>query len=68
MNTHVDARPAAATYTRPASREEILADAINCILAGRPLPEWLRAPVLAASRPATCAEGIARIMAGPGAR
>ncbi len=58
--------PYAASYTRPAAEAEV-AEALGCIIAGRPLPERLRAPRYESSCPATVAAGVARILACPGA-
>jgi len=55
----------AATYAAPATRGEMIALAIGCILSGRALPEQLRAPRYQPSRPTTVEEGVARILAGP---
>jgi hypothetical protein len=52
-------------YTRPATRETLLAEAFSCILNGRPFPESLRAPTVVRRRPATAEDGIARTMADP---
>ncbi len=57
-------RQTAAPYTPPATRDEILAEAIGCIIAGRPLPEYLRAPQVVRARPATAEEGMRPILAG----
>ncbi len=59
----------AGSYTRPdaAAAEAAVAEALGCIIAGRPLPERLRAPRYEPSCPATVAAGVARIRAAPGA-
>ncbi len=58
----------AGSYTRPdAAAEAAVAEALGCIIAGRPLPERLRAPRYEPSCPATVAAGIARVLARPGA-
>lgn len=56
----------AITYEPGPSPAERIAEAIGCILEGRPLPEHLRPQPFTASRPATVEEGIARILAKPG--
>ena len=43
-------------------RQALLADGFACILEGRPFPPHLAAPRVAIPRPATCEEGIARIL------
>lgn len=57
----------AATYTGAASKQELIAEAIACIISGRPYPEHLAPTTYASSDcpPATCEEGIGRILAGP---
>ena len=57
-------RQTATTYAPPATRAEILAEAIGRIITGRPLPEYLQAPQLQLARPATTEEGVRRILAG----
>jgi len=67
MSTEQSTRPAIANaYTRPATRETLLAEAFSCILNGRPFPDALRAPTVARPGPASCAEGLARTMGEPG--
>jgi hypothetical protein len=56
----------AMTYVPGPSTAEQVAEAIGCIISGRPLPEYLRPQPLVAMRPATVEEGIARILAKPG--
>jgi hypothetical protein len=68
MSTEPTTRRATASYTRPTTREEIVAEAIGCIISGRPLPEYLRAPTLYRARPATVEEGCARILTGAAPR
>ena len=58
-------RPAAAaTYTPASDLDAVLAEAIGCIITGRPLPEFLRAPALESVRPASVEEGVRRILTG----
>ena len=57
-------RPAAATYTPDSNVDAVLAEAIGCIITGRPLPEFLRAPAVESVRPASVEEGMRRILAG----
>ena len=57
-------REPATTYAPPATRDEILADALGRIITGRPLPESLRAPQVRLTRPATVEEGVLRMLAG----
>ena len=54
------------TYAAPTSqdRQGLIAECISSILAGTALPEALRPREIAPSRPATVAEGIARILGG----
>jgi len=66
MSTESSTRPEIANaYTLPATRETLLAEAFSCILNGRPFPEALRAPTVVRPRPASCAEGLARVLADP---
>ena len=44
--------------------QALIAEAIGCIIEGRALPEHLRPRAVAAPRPATVQEGIARILGG----
>ncbi len=55
----------ASAYTRPASRAELVTEALTCIISGRPFPEQLRAPVATVSRPESVEAGLARTMAAP---
>jgi hypothetical protein len=64
MTTTTTSR-ADAAYTRPASRDELMAEAFSCMLGGRAFPERLRPPVVVATCPATVEEGCRRILAGP---
>ena len=50
-------------YVPPADRQALIAEAIGCIITGRPLPAHLAPQPVAIARPATVAEGIARILA-----
>jgi hypothetical protein len=52
---------------RPTAAEEI-AEAIGCIITGRPLPAHLRPQPFVASRPASVNEGIAGILGQAGRR
>ena len=49
----------------PATRAELLAEGLGCIITGRALPESLRPPTPSAPCPATVELGIAAILAGP---
>lgn len=53
--------PAITYVPRPTTAEEI-AEAIGCIITGRPLPAHLRPQPFVPARPATVSEGIARIL------
>jgi hypothetical protein len=53
-------------YVPGPSTAEQVAEAIGCIITGRPLPAYLQPQPLAIARPATVEEGIARILAKPG--
>ena len=72
MSTHTSRRPAAApSYAPPAtpraaapSSQALIAEAIDCIVHGRALPEHLRPRAASPARPATVQEGIARILGG----
>jgi hypothetical protein len=59
----------AVSYARGASKQELIAEAIACIISGRPYPEHLAPTTFAAasSPAASCEEGIGRILAGPAA-
>ena len=65
MRTSRTSSPAI-TYVPGPSPAEQIAEAIGCIITGRPLPAHLRPEPFAASRPASVEEGIARILAKPG--
>lgn len=56
----------AITYVPGPTVAEQIAEAIGCIITGRPLPEHLRPAPFVAARPATVEEGIARILSQPG--
>jgi hypothetical protein len=56
--------PAATTYTPVNDRDGTLADALDCIICGRPLPEYLRVTRADSVRPRTVEEGILRILGG----
>jgi hypothetical protein len=58
-------RTSAATYTRPSTEAEILADALARIISGRPLPEALRPTTYVAAPVASVQDGIARILRAP---
>ena len=64
-NELATSRDTAFAYTRPATRDEMVAEAIGCIITGRAFPEYLRAPSHEPARPASVAAGITRILAGP---
>ncbi|MFL5577798.1 MAG: hypothetical protein ACJ79S_17725 [Gemmatimonadaceae bacterium] len=67
MRTAPESRGETAIAPTPsAGRAEVLAEALGCIITGRPLPESVRAPSYEAVRPATVEVGIAWIIAGPG--
>ena len=53
--------PAIAYVPGPSAAEQI-AEAIGCIITGRPLPVYLQPQPVAIPRPATVSEGIARIL------
>ena len=53
-----------ATYVPPV-RDELLAEGLRSLVAGRPLPEALRPAPRPFAAVATVADGIARILAGP---
>ena len=55
-----------APYAPPA-RAALLSEGLQCIVAGRPLPEALRPAAVSFPAVATVADGIAHILAGPGA-
>ena len=55
------------SYSPPATRDALMAEAFACILSGRPLPEALRPAPAALTRPASVEEGCRRILGGPGA-
>jgi hypothetical protein len=57
--------PALAYVPGPSTAEQI-AEAIGCIVTGRPLPAYLQPQPLMIARPSTVEEGIARILAKPG--
>ena len=65
MRTSRTSSPAI-TYVPGPSTAEQIAEAIGCIISGRPLPEYLRPQALMVTRPSTVEEGIARILAKPG--
>jgi hypothetical protein len=46
------------------SKQELIAEAIDCIISGRPYPEHLRPTTYAAERPRTVEAGITRILRG----
>jgi hypothetical protein len=52
------------SYVPAASAAEQVAEAIGCIITGRPLPAHLSAAPVPVARPATVSEGISRILAG----
>lgn len=52
------------SYVPMATAAEQIAEAIGCIITGRPLPAHLRPAPVAVARPATVSDGIARILAG----
>jgi hypothetical protein len=53
-------------FTAPAapSKQELIAEAIRCIITGQPYPEQLRPTTYAAERPRTVEAGITRILRG----
>ena len=57
--------PAITDVPGPSTAEQI-AEAIGCIITGRPLPAYLRPQPLMIARPSSVEEGIARILAKPG--
>ena len=54
----------ATAYAPPASKQQLIAEAIGCIISGRPYPEHLRATTYVAARPATVEAGIREILRG----
>ena len=58
-------RHTAVAYTRPATRDEMVAEALGFIINGRAFPGYLRAPAYEAPRPTSVELGIRRILAGP---
>ena len=54
----------AITYVPPASKAEQIAEAIGCIITGRPLPAYLAPQPHVAPAVASVQEGIARILRG----
>ena len=61
--TDLIARAAAPTVYAPSpAKAELLADALNCIISGRPFPDGLCPPAAAPSAPATVRDGISRIL------
>ena len=68
MRTLTPHAAATGAYSQPASRAEILADALGRIITGRPLPAGLcPAPVVVAVT-VTVEEGISRILTGAAGR
>jgi hypothetical protein len=53
-------------FTAPAAptKQELIAQAIACIISGRPYPEHLRVTTYAVERPRTVEAGITRILRG----
>jgi hypothetical protein len=65
MRTSRTSSPAI-TYVPGPSTAEQIAEAIGCIITGRPLPVYLRPQEPMIARPSSVEEGIARILAKPG--
>ena len=57
--------PAIKYVPGPTAAEQI-AEAIGCIITGRPLPAYLQPQAFVVARPSSVEEGIARILAKPG--
>ncbi|AHG91572.1 hypothetical protein J421_4035 [Gemmatirosa kalamazoonensis] len=65
MSTKRETRREPAAYTSAVPREVLLAEAISCILNGRPYPAGLRAPSFQPPRPMSVTEGIRWILGNP---
>lgn len=66
MRTSTDSHPVPGTsYTPGPERDAILADALGCIISGRPLPESLRSAPVDVARPSCVEDGIRRMLDGP---
>ena len=63
-SSHIRPSNPAVTYAPGPSAAEQIAEAIGCILTGRPLPVYLQPQPVAIERPASVSEGIARILRG----
>jgi hypothetical protein len=65
--TDTTTRTAGTVYVAPASKADLLAEGLGCIISGRPFPEYLQPPAPSTLRaaPTTVQEGIGRILAGP---
>ena len=55
----------ATAFTPPPRPADLLADALGCIITGRPHPQRVRPPAMATACPTTVAEGIPWLLAGP---
>ena len=56
----------ATAFAPPADRQALIAECVDRILSGRPLPEWAQPPQLPEPPcPGSVAEGIARILGAP---
>jgi hypothetical protein len=67
MPTPFDSRRETVPPSTPSAvRITLVAEALTCVITGRPMPESLRAPSIGRTRPPTAEAGIAWILAGPG--
>jgi len=65
MNASIDTRAiTAARYTPGPERAAVLADALGCIITGRPLPESLRPPELPCVQATSVEDGLRRTIGG----
>jgi hypothetical protein len=64
--TATTAAPGVRTTPRSLTRDEMVAEALGCIISGRAIPEYLRMASHETARPATVKAGIRRILEGPG--
>jgi hypothetical protein len=67
MSTTQTFRREATSYTPTPSRQAQLEEGLNCILSGRGFPAHLAPAAHVAHCPATCTEGLTRILSGPSA-
>ena len=66
MTSFTTPRATSTVFAPPAAptKQELIAEAIGCIVNGRPFPEHLRPPTYLTQRPATVRDGIAGIISG----